>query len=90
MSRLVPQTSTLATEPEAFRAFAESVTHRIRTPLTALMTHAHLIEATARRIPHNDEYAPVLARILESAAAIQESADRLARDVDEVTDQAMR
>ena len=66
------------------RAFVEDVTHQIRTPLTTLVTHAHLIQATARQIPLHAEYAEVIGRILESAAAIQESADRLARDVREM------
>lgn len=64
----------------ALLAFVEEVAHGVRTPLTTLMLHAHLIQEPVRRVGSRD--VPLaqedVARILESAEAIQESVERLA------------
>jgi K+-sensing histidine kinase KdpD len=62
------------------RAWIESLTHDLRTPLTVLMAEAYLLRRHVDRL--GDASDPEARRALcASAEAIEAAAERLARDV---------
>lgn len=70
------------------QAFVEEVAHHLRTPLTTLMTHAHLIQTPAHHLAQKGSDAEAVARIVESAIAIQQSAERLAGELRRIAQSA--
>lgn len=84
----LPSARTGRAGDEAVQAFVEEVAHHLRTPLTTLLTHAHLIQDPARHLAQKGTDAEAIARIVESAAAIQESAERLAGEIRRIAQQA--
>lgn len=61
-------------------AWVEAFAHDVRTPLTVLMTEAHLLRQSAENLPAETPCA-VRKRLIESASAIEENAERLAREI---------
>lgn len=79
MSELTPS-EPLVLVPREARAWVESLVHDLRTPLTVLLTEAYLLRSRAELLPPTTD-GDVRARLLESARAIEDSAERLGREI---------